>query len=73
MSFRKILILVFFNYKKNKFIIIPPNTVFAGSPAKFISTYDEYLENCKLRSTSNIHKHLRKKTLIKMFKEILNS
>ena len=52
---------------------IPPNTVYAGSPAKFISTYDEYLEKCKLRSTGNIPRHLRKKTLINMFKEILNS
>lgn len=26
---------------------VPPNTVYAGNPAKFICTVDEYLEKCK--------------------------
>ncbi len=51
---------------------IPPNTIYAGNPAKLISTYDEYMEKCKLKSTGNIPRRLRKKTLIGMFKEILN-
>ena len=51
---------------------IPPNTIYAGNPAKFISTYDEYLEKCKLKSTGNIPRSLRRSTLIEMFKEILN-
>ncbi len=50
---------------------IPPNTVYAGSPAKFISSYDEYLEKCKLRSTGNIPRSSRKKKLSEMFKDIL--
>ncbi len=49
-----------------------PNSVYAGTPAKFISTYDEYLEKCKLRSTGFIPRSIRKKRLIEMFKEILN-
>ncbi len=49
---------------------VPPNTVYAGNPAKLISTYDEYLEKCNIRSTGNIPRKLRKQKLNEMFKEI---
>lgn len=51
---------------------IPPNTIYAGNPAKFISTYDEYLQKCKLKSTGNIPRNLRKQTLKEMFKKTLS-
>jgi len=51
---------------------VPPKTVFAGNPAKFICTYDEFMKKCKLRSTGNIPRILRKNTLKEMFKETLN-
>ena len=51
---------------------IPPNTVYAGNPAKFICTYDEYLKKSKLRSTGEIALKKRKKKLKEMFKNVLN-
>jgi len=51
---------------------VPPDTVYAGNPAKFISTYDDYLKKCKLRSTGEIPLKKRKKVLKEMFKDVLN-
>ena len=37
------------------------NTVYAGNPVKFISTYDEYLKKYKLWRTGIIPRYLKKK------------
>jgi len=51
---------------------VPPNCVYAGNPARFISSYSEYLEKSKKRSTGFIPDKLKKKVLLERFKDILN-
>lgn len=52
---------------------VPPNSIYAGNPAKFVSSYSKYLEKSKKRSTGAIPKKLRKKVLIKKFKDVLDN
>ncbi len=51
---------------------VPPNTVYAGNPARFISTYEEYLEKCRLKNTGNIPRKELKAVLTNMFKRELD-
>ncbi len=51
---------------------VPPNTVYAGNPAKFISTYDEYLEKCRLKNTGAIPRAEMKRVLEAMFEHELD-
>jgi acetyltransferase-like isoleucine patch superfamily enzyme len=50
---------------------VPPNSVFAGNPAKFICTIDQYLEKCDKKDTGYIPTQNKKNVLINMFKEKL--
>jgi acetyltransferase-like isoleucine patch superfamily enzyme len=50
---------------------VPPNTVYAGNPARFICTYGEYLENCRRKNTGSIPRKHLKEVLTKMFKKEL--
>ena len=45
---------------------VPPNTVYAGNPARFISTYEEYLKKCRLKNTGNIPRKELKAVLTNM-------
>jgi acetyltransferase-like isoleucine patch superfamily enzyme len=50
---------------------VPPNTVYAGNPARFICTYDEYLEKCQMKNTGSIARENMKAVLTEMFKQEL--
>jgi acetyltransferase-like isoleucine patch superfamily enzyme len=50
---------------------VPPNTVYAGNPARFICTYEEYLEKCRLKNTGTIPRENMKDVLTKMFEQEL--
>jgi acetyltransferase-like isoleucine patch superfamily enzyme len=50
---------------------VPPNTVYAGNPARFICTYDEYLEKCRTKNTGKIPRKNLKAVLTTMFKQEL--
>ena len=50
---------------------VPPNTVYAGNPAKHICTYEEYLEKCQLKNTGSIPRENMKDVLTKMFEQEL--
>jgi acetyltransferase-like isoleucine patch superfamily enzyme len=50
---------------------VPPNTVYAGNPARFICTYEEYLEKCRLKNTGNIPRENMQDVLTKMFEQKL--
>ena len=50
---------------------VPPNSIYAGNPARFFCSYDEYLEKCKLKSTGDLPRGNRKALLIKKFSNIL--
>jgi acetyltransferase-like isoleucine patch superfamily enzyme len=47
---------------------VPPNTVYAGNPAKHIESYDEYLEKSRLKDTGPIETSRMKEQLIQKFK-----
>jgi len=51
---------------------VPPNTVYAGNPARFISTYEEYLEKCRLKNTGNIPRKELRAVLTNMFERELD-
>jgi tetrahydrodipicolinate N-succinyltransferase len=51
---------------------VPPNTVYAGNPARFICTYEEYLEKCRLKNTGTIPRKQLKPVLTKMFERELD-
>ena len=51
---------------------VPPNAVYAGNPARFICTYEEYLEKCRLKNTGNIPRKQLKAVLTKMFERELD-
>jgi tetrahydrodipicolinate N-succinyltransferase len=51
---------------------VPPNTVYAGNPARFICTYYEYLEKGRLKNTGNIPRKQLKAVLTKMFERELD-
>jgi tetrahydrodipicolinate N-succinyltransferase len=51
---------------------VPPNTVHAGNPARFICTYEEYLAKCRLKNTGNIPRKQLKAVLTKMFERELD-
>ena len=51
---------------------VPPNSVYAGNPAKLISSYADFLGKCQRRSTGEIPPKKRKKVLSEMFREALN-
>ncbi len=51
---------------------VPPNTVYAGNPAKFISTYEEYLEKCHLKNTGVMPRAEMRRTLEAMFERELD-
>jgi acetyltransferase-like isoleucine patch superfamily enzyme len=46
---------------------IPPNSVYAGNPAKFICTLDQFLINCKSKDTGKISSKNKRKVLSKKF------
>ena len=48
---------------------VPPNTVYAGNPAKYIESYDEYLEKSILKDTGPIEMSRMKEQLIQKFKK----
>lgn len=50
---------------------IPPNSVYAGNPAKFICTLEQYLNNCKIMDTGEISSKNKKNLLIEKFKKKL--
>ncbi len=50
---------------------VPPNTVYAGNPARHICTYEEYLEKCRLKNTGTIPRENMKDVLTKMFEQEL--
>ncbi len=50
---------------------VPPCTVYAGNPARFICTYEEYFEKCLLKSTGKIPRKELKAVLTKMFEREL--
>ncbi len=50
---------------------VPPNTVYAGNPARFICTYDEYLESCRRKNTGTIPRKNVKEVLTAMFRHEL--
>jgi serine acetyltransferase len=50
---------------------VPPNTVYAGNPARFICTYEEYLEKCLLKDTGKIPRENMRDALTKMFEQEL--
>jgi acetyltransferase-like isoleucine patch superfamily enzyme len=50
---------------------VPPNTVYAGNPARFICTYEEYLEKSRLKNTGTIPRENMKDILTKMFEQEL--
>ncbi len=45
---------------------IPPNSVYAGNPAKFICTIEEYLKKCK-SSSIDFNKNISKENQLKSF------
>lgn len=47
---------------------VPANAVYAGNPARFICTTDEYLEKCHKKDTGRIPSKNKKEILIKYFK-----
>ncbi len=51
---------------------VPPNTVYAGNPAKLISTYEEYLQKCRLNNTGTIPRAEMKRVLEAMFERELD-
>jgi tetrahydrodipicolinate N-succinyltransferase len=51
---------------------VPPNSVYAGNPARFICTYEEYLEKCRLKDTGNIPRKELKAVLTNMFEHELD-
>jgi len=51
---------------------VPPYTVYAGNPARFICTYEEYLETCHLKNTGEIPRTEMKHVLTTMFKQELD-
>ena len=48
---------------------VPPNSVYAGNPAKFICTLDQYFDNCKKKDTGNVPSQNKKDILSKMFEK----
>ena len=50
---------------------VPPNTVYAGNPARFICTYEEYLEKCLLKDTGKIPRENMRDALTNMFEQEL--
>ena len=48
---------------------VPPNTVYAGNPAKLISTLDQYLDKCNTKNTGHIKYEDKKRVLGEMFKD----
>ncbi len=51
---------------------VPPDTVYAGNPAKFICTYEEYLEKCRLKNTGAIPRAEMQHILEGMFERELD-
>ncbi len=51
---------------------VPPNTVYAGNPARFICTYEEYLEKCRLKNTGMIPRAEMRRVLEGMFEHELD-
>jgi acetyltransferase-like isoleucine patch superfamily enzyme len=47
---------------------VPPNTVYAGNPAKYIESYDEYLEKSRLKDTGPFDGSRLKEQLIQKFR-----
>lgn len=50
---------------------VPPNTVYAGNPAKLISTLDQYLDKCNTKNTGHIKYKDKKRVLGEMFEDRL--
>lgn len=50
---------------------VPPNAVYAGNPAKFICTLDQYLNKCNIKSTGIIKYKDKKKLLGELFNDRL--
>jgi acetyltransferase-like isoleucine patch superfamily enzyme len=51
---------------------VPPCTVYGGNPARFICTYEEYLEKCLFKNTGKIPRKELKVILTKMFERELD-
>lgn len=51
---------------------VPPNSVFAGNPARFICSFEEFAEKCKKKSTGNVPRSQRRKVFRDMFKNFLD-
>jgi acetyltransferase-like isoleucine patch superfamily enzyme len=48
---------------------VPPNTVYAGNPVKYVESYDEYLEKSRLKDTGPIENgRTKEQQLIQRFK-----
>lgn len=50
---------------------VPPNSVYAGNPAKYICSMDEYLKKLKEKASGNLPRSIRKKSLLKKYKSFL--
>ena len=50
---------------------VPPNTVYAGNPARLIATLDQYLDKCNTKNTGQIKYEDKKKVLSERFKDRL--
>lgn len=50
---------------------VPPNAVYAGNPARFICTLDQYLNKCNIKNTGKIKYKDKKKLLGEIFKNRL--
>lgn len=51
---------------------VPQNAVYAGNPARYICSVDEYLEKCKITDTGKIQPADQKKILMEMFEKRIN-
>jgi len=51
---------------------VPPNSVYAGNPARFICTYEEYLEKCRAKNTGTIPRAELRSVLEEMFEHELD-
>jgi acetyltransferase-like isoleucine patch superfamily enzyme len=50
---------------------VSPNSIYAGNPAKFICTLDQYLDNCKIKDTGKIPSDNKRDELNKKFGKLL--
>lgn len=47
---------------------VPPNTVYAGNPARLICSIGQYLDKCNIKNTGDIKYEDKKRVLSEMFK-----